>query len=225
MTQRHASQTNDLAYLVGKRLVVASEGERGQRLAESKIKMMTGGDQIVCRALYKDFFEFAPQFKLWLATNNLPSISMDDAIWRRIRVIEFPVAIPLEEQDKTLADRLIKEGLSGILQWAMQGLSEWKKTGLAPPDCVLQSTKDYREDNDSVGQWIASACFCEPNARTSMKDLYESYKSWCENSSFEPLHITYLGKELGRRGFESHEAAKGNGRKGIRLWEPPNMIK
>jgi putative DNA primase/helicase len=60
--------------------------------------------------LYKDYFEFFPQFKLWLATNDLPTISgMDEAIWRRIRVIEFPVQIPPEEQDKTLADRLIKE--------------------------------------------------------------------------------------------------------------------
>jgi putative DNA primase/helicase len=73
MDQRYGSQTNDLAYLVGKRLVVASEGERGQRLAESKIKMMTGGDRISCRALYKNLFEFAPHFKLWLATNNLPT--------------------------------------------------------------------------------------------------------------------------------------------------------
>ena len=34
-------QTNDLAYLVGKRFVVGSEGERGQKLAEGKIKLMT----------------------------------------------------------------------------------------------------------------------------------------------------------------------------------------
>jgi putative DNA primase/helicase len=59
MEQKNGSaQTNDLAYLVGKRFVTASEGERGQRLAESKIKMMTGGDRISCRALYKDYFEF-----------------------------------------------------------------------------------------------------------------------------------------------------------------------
>ena len=110
MDQRNGSQTNDLAYLVGKRLVVASEGERGHKIAESEIKMMTGSDRISCRALYKDLFEFEPHFKLWLATNNLPTISgMDDAIWRRIRVIEFPVQIPLEQQDKTLADRLVKE--------------------------------------------------------------------------------------------------------------------
>jgi putative DNA primase/helicase len=141
MEQRYGSQTNDLAHLFGKRFVVASEGERGHRLAESKIKMMTGGDRLACRPLYKDFFEYVPEFKLWLATNDLPTISgMDEAIWRRIRVIEFPITIPPEQQDKGLADRLISE-LPGILQWVMQGCLEWRQIGLDPPASVLQSTQ------------------------------------------------------------------------------------
>jgi len=223
MEQRFGTQTNDLAYLVGKRLVVASEGERGQRLAESKIKMMTGGERISCRALYKNLFEFEPHFKLWLATNNLPTISgMDDSIWRRIRVIEFPVQIPPDQQDKTLADRLIKE-LPGILQWAMEGLKEWRKTGLAPPDSVLQSTRSYRQDSDTVGQWIDSACVCEPRLRTSARDLYDSYKSWCEDSSLESLHNASFGKELTRLGFKIHKSNKCNYRNGIGLKQPPDI--
>ena len=54
MEQKYGSQTNDLAHLFGKRLAVASEGENGQRLAESKIKTMTGGDRISCRPLYRE---------------------------------------------------------------------------------------------------------------------------------------------------------------------------
>ena len=109
-TGNSSQQTNDLAYLVGKRFVTASEGEDGQRLAESKIKLMTGGDRISCRRLYQDYFEFVPQFKLWLATNDLPSISgTGEAIWRRITVIPFNVTIPPEERDKDLVTRLLKE--------------------------------------------------------------------------------------------------------------------
>jgi putative DNA primase/helicase len=90
MEQRYGSQTNDLAHLFGKRLVVALEGENGQRLAESKIKTMTGGDRISCRPLYGNLFEYVPEFKLWLATNDLPTISgMDEAIWRRTELSSF----------------------------------------------------------------------------------------------------------------------------------------
>ena len=47
---------------------------------------MTGGDRISCRPLYGNLFEYVPEFKLWLETNDLPTISgMDEAIWRRIK--------------------------------------------------------------------------------------------------------------------------------------------
>src|SRR5271165_5952579 len=58
---------------------LAAQGE--QRLP--LIFNIQRGNAIKCRHLYKDFFEFDPQFKLWLATNNLPDVSgSDDAVWR-----------------------------------------------------------------------------------------------------------------------------------------------
>ena len=95
---------------------------------------MTGGDRISCRPLYGNLFEYVPEFKLWL---GIPTISGTEAIWRRIRVIEFPITIPPEEQDKRLADKLIAE-LPGSPQWAMQGCMEWGKIGLAPPASVFK---------------------------------------------------------------------------------------
>jgi putative DNA primase/helicase len=218
MEQRFGSQqTNDLAYLVSKRFVVGSEGERAQKLAEGKIKLMTGGDRIVCRSMYKDFFEFDPQFKLWLATNDLPTISgMDEAIWRRIYIIEFPVSFAPEQQDKTLGDRLIQEA-SGIFNWAYQGYREWNEQGLNAPPQVLQSTRSCRKDNDSVGQWIEAACVLDPSSGSTVKNLYQSYLTWCENSGAQPLSSAYFGKELTRRGFEIVKGREGNGRRGIAL--------
>ena len=148
---------------------------------------------------------------------------MDEAIWRRIRVIEFPITIPPDQQDKGLAVRLISE-LPGILQWAMQGLGEWRKKGLVPPASVLQSTKKCRDDNNSVGQWIASACFLDPQIRTSMKDLHESDCSWCDDSSSHPLHNTLFGKELNRLGYQTFKSKKGNGRIGIGLKQSPGAM-
>ena len=221
MERKYGPQTNDLAHLLGKRLAVAAEGENGQRLAESKIKTMTGGDRISCRPLYGNLFEYVPEFKLWLRTNELPTISgTDEAIWRRIRVIEFPITSPPEQQDKRLADRLIAE-LPGILLWAMQGCMEWGKIGLAPPASVLQSTQEYRKDNNSIGQWIESACSLDPTLRASMKDLYNSYCSWCDSSSLEPLHSTKFGKKLTLLGYETFKAKRSNGRIGIGLKQSP----
>jgi putative DNA primase/helicase len=103
----------------------------------------------------------------------------------------------------------------------MQGCIEWRKIGLSPPASVLKSTQEYREDNDSVGQWIESACSLDATLRTSAKDLYNSYCEWCDSSSIEPLHSTKFGKELTRLGYETFKAKRGNGRIGIGLKQSP----
>ena len=50
----------DIARIAGARLITSSEGEDGARLAESIIKMLTGGDRVTVRRLYEKEFEFTP---------------------------------------------------------------------------------------------------------------------------------------------------------------------
>ena len=93
---------NDLADLAGMRLVCAIETDEGKRLAEALIKQLTGGtDTIKARFLFEEYFEYRPQFKVFLATNHKPKVNpSDDALWERIRLIPFVVQIPPSERDK-----------------------------------------------------------------------------------------------------------------------------
>jgi phage/plasmid-associated DNA primase len=50
-----------------------------------------------------------------------------------------------------------------------------------------------------------------------MKDLYESYLAWCENSGMDALSNARFGKDLTRRRFENIKGREGNGRRGIAL--------
>jgi hypothetical protein len=68
MVKRGEGIPNDVARLQGARLVIATEGEQGQRLAESLVKRLTGGDTLVASYLFKEWFEFEPQFKILIAT-------------------------------------------------------------------------------------------------------------------------------------------------------------
>ena len=65
-----SSHPTDLAGLQGARLVTAIETEQGKRWAESKIKALTGGDEITARFMRQDFFSFTPTFKLMIAGNH-----------------------------------------------------------------------------------------------------------------------------------------------------------
>lgn len=218
MVQKYGNQaSNDLASLVGKRFVSASEGEAGAKLAEAKIKSMTGGDPITCRKLYQDFFEYQPRFKLWLATNDLPRIDgTSEGIWRRFNVIEFPVTFAPNERDKTLPAKLKRE-LSGILNWALEGHRNWKAEGLNPPTEIMNATAAYRSENDTICQFIDACCDRHPTARQSTAELFEKYERWCNLSGIEPRPKVSFGKELSRQGMVGYRNAMGNGWKGIKI--------
>ncbi len=117
MAGRGPTTRNDLARLQGVRFVTAVESGDGHRLDESLIKSITGGDAVQARFLYREYFEFVPQFKLWLATNHPPRIrGTDHAIWRRVMLVPFTVTIPGDRRDPALQDTLLREA-EGILDW------------------------------------------------------------------------------------------------------------
>src|SRR5215218_5853712 len=90
LMKRYQGVGNDVAALKSARFVSAAEVEQGRRLAESKVKQLTGRDTVTARFLFGEPFNFTPEFKLWLSTNNKPVIQgTDDAIWDRIRLIPF----------------------------------------------------------------------------------------------------------------------------------------
>ena len=128
---------NDIARLHGARFVASVEVDEGKRLAEGLVKVLTGGDSVASRFLYKESFEFRPQFKLWLAANHAPRVRDDDAaIWRRIIRIPFEHEIPEADQDPKVKATLRDPQIAGpaIRAWAVKGCLAWQKHGLAVPE-------------------------------------------------------------------------------------------
>lgn len=200
--RRTDAASNDLARLSGIRFVSAAEAEEGRRMAEGLIKALTGGEAIAARFLFREYFEFVPRFKVWLGVNHRPSIRGDDhGIWRRIRLIPFPVTIPPEEQDRDLPAKLQRE-LPGILNWAIDGALEWRQEGLRPPSVVTDATEAYREEQDRVGQWITERCTVIAGITGAASALFKDYTTWSEERGERPLSMTAFGRRLGDRGYQ-----------------------
>lgn len=201
---------NDVAALRGARLVAAVEVEQGRRLAEVLIKEMTGGDTIAARFLHAEWFNFRPQFKIFLATNHKPVIrGTDHAIWRRIRLLPFTVQIPLEEQDRELPGKLKLE-LPGILNWAIAGCLQWRHGGLEPPKEVNEATQAYRDEMDILADFIAERCLVAPAVSATAKELYSAYTAWAEAAGEkQPLSQRAFGMSLTERGFKRDRGTGG----------------
>jgi len=165
--QRYNTIPSDIARLNGKRLIITSEIEENRRLAESKVKDLTGGDTIVARKMYGDWFEFSPTHKLWIYGNHKPIIHGDDTgIWRRMKLIPFTITIPETKRVpmSKLLDTFKKES-SGILNWVLQGYMEYCERGLPEPEAVKSATNAYRSEMDIIGQFISCLLYTSPSPR------------------------------------------------------------
>lgn len=167
---------NDIARLKGSRIVTAIESNQNVELDESIIKQFTGDDRITARFLNKEFFDFFPTFKIFLATNHKPNIrGTDKGIWRRIKMIPFDLQITEEQEDKELGNKLKAEA-SGILNWMVEGFQKYKNEGLAIPKDVVDATNLYKEEEDDLGQFIKEECTVGAGLSVSVKDFKEKFK-------------------------------------------------
>jgi putative DNA primase/helicase len=190
---------NDLAQLPGRRFVHASESEEGKRLSEALVKDLTGRDTISARFMRGEFFEFRPVCKIWLRTNHKPVVrGTDDAIWDRIRLIPFDLRIPEGEEDHGLPERLRAE-LPGILTWAVQGCLSWQVNGLGIPEEVRAAGKAYRDEMDTIGQFLTECCTFLKGVRTQSAVLYDAYCAYAGDGMTQ----TMFARRMKERGLET----------------------
>jgi putative DNA primase/helicase len=195
---------NDLARLAGTRFVSSIEVEDGKRLAEGLIKMITGGDTLTARFLYREAFEFAPTFKLWLAANHAPRVRHDDdAVWRRILRIPFEHTIPRAQRDPKVKIQLRDRERAGpaILAWAVRGCLEWQAHGLGIPAAVQLATDAYRADMDPLKDFLMDRCELLPRARVRSDELWKAYEQWAQDNGDRPIGRRAFGELLKGRGL------------------------
>lgn len=203
--QRDGSKANsDIARLFGARLVTIEELPRGVPLKENLIKALTGGTRMVARFLQKELFEFDPLFTAILSGNDMPEVTPDYGIFRRLLIMKWGVTLPPEERisPSELAARFDAER-SGILNWLIEGLMLYLRDGLAPyiPDSVRQFTEEYREERDPIGTFAKIGFVAEPGTSVPAGEVYKTYVAWSELNGYRAQSMTAFGKRLTTLGY------------------------
>lgn len=212
--KKDTGANNDIARLVGARFVSAIESEEGEKLSESFVKQITGGEPVLARFLRQEYFEFVPEFKVFFTTNHKPVIGgLDEGIWRRVKLIPFNLNLPAHKRDKRLPEKLSLE-MPGILNWAIEGCMKWQQGRLKEPKVVAEATGQYKEDMDILAPFLDEVCYIdEPENESIMieaKELYNVYERWCFNSGERALGNRSFYRMLETKGFGK---TKGTGNK------------
>ena len=227
--------------LMGKRLVVGAETNKGQKIDGGLIKKLTGGNKINFRRNYGSEKIATATHTLVLETNNIPyGLTKEFSLVQRLLLIELSFRyvddIDAEEakypalkgkfkqKDNHLKAKLKKEACrEGILLWLVEGCLEWQAEGLQIPECIIQSRNDLQDKEDYLGAFLLEIMEHDPeqeNLRMDFKNFYKAFEYfWKENiddrgsgsSSMRPPHKNSISKMLRDRGYVVEK-------KGGRLW-------
>lgn len=195
---RNSDTEKAFAHLPGARYATAAEAGEGRGWNEEAVKSITGGDSIRAKRLYENPFEFKPQAKIWLAANDLPTVTgVNEGIWRRFHMVPFKSDIPKERQDPHLLNKLTAE-LPGILAWAVRGCMAWQEGGLRPPAAVTELKEQYRSDSDILGRFISEECVLHPEMSTTAKTLLLAFNDWAAQNNERQITVQKLGRRLAK---------------------------
>lgn len=182
-----AAPSPDIMALKGLRCAFASESDENRKFSMSRVKWLTGGDQLTGRWPNDKFPTcFVPTHKLILLTNELPHAPAGDfAFWERVHVVPFglsfvnrdPAGDAERRADLGLRARLEGEA-SGILAWLVRGCLEWQRIGLNPPEKVREAIQRYHQEEDILQDWIDDRCQLDKYAETPATKLYFNFSDW-----------------------------------------------
>ncbi|UFS69477.1 phage/plasmid primase, P4 family [Geomonas sp. RF6] len=213
----------DLVRLQGHRFASASETHRQYQFDEGLIKGMSGGDAITARPLRASEVEFVPEFKLFIATNHLPKLNLNDpALVERVVIIPFLVSIPQNERNRHFKDELLAEEREGILAWAVEGSVMWANEGLGAIPLEERPAAEVSPAS-SIEHFVNTCCCVGEGLRCGSSALYEAYTGYhariSDGSDVIPASTFY--RHLSDLGYVPDHGRAYNERVGIALTSTP----
>lgn len=226
LTQKRAASNSanpELARTKGRRVGSFQEPDENERINVGFMKELTGGDKIMVRALYKEPFEFKPQFKLFLCCNHMPKVPGDDeGTWRRVRVVPFKSRFVNDpdpannyefERDEYLSQKMAnwKEMFMTIL---VHRFRNYRVKGLREPDEVMKATNEYRAESDIYTQFRDDKLIRDDEGFFRLDECYIIFKNWfAENLSGKPPirreFRSIMERKLGQKYGRTHKGWEG----------------
>ena len=189
-----SSASPELESIKHARFVWMSEPERCDTIYVGKLKLMSGGDKMTTRGLYKETSQFKPQFKIILMCNELPKLGGNDGgIWRRIEVVEYiskftddPRPSPANPHQYIADEQLTKKLELWNVLFVVKLLDKYRiynKEGTKPPKEVKDKTKSYKTCNDVIANWV-DADLVECEGFNTFDELYDAWERWCDDEGY-----------------------------------------
>jgi putative DNA primase/helicase len=227
LEKKHSGGTTpELASLPGVRMVTSAEPKENVGFDVARLKMLSGGDEVMANPKYLKPFTFQPVFTIVLATNHAPKASgADSGLWRRLKVIRFDRVIKapnkkvrLHLAGKIQGDEADPRHQEAVLAWLVQGAREYIEHGLGElPQSVAASTESSRRAMDSLWGFLETRCVLDADAWTPTDMLRAQYAQFAADRGMALVDDAAWGTTLVAWGAEPRKRTiEGRSRRG---WE------
>jgi len=170
-------------------------------------KMLTGGDMITAEKKFGQSFTFVNTTKLLFSCNKAPeSMDQTSAFSRRLTPVTFPNKFEGEKDDKNLLKKLTTpEELSGLFNWAFEGLKRLLKNGDFTNAISSAEMQDYYS---RISSPIAAFVKDQVESGTPYKidsagivlkaPFYKDFVEYCNENRLPACASNIFGKDLPR---------------------------
>lgn len=182
--------------LVNRYANICDESPKGKAVESDAFKNLVSGGMVVAEEKFKPPFQFRNQTKLIFAANSFPVIKdHTHAFYRRIVVIPFDFTVPEDKKDVFLPKKL-KNEMSGILNWAIEGYRRVIETGrLTKSIDSIEAKNQFAREGDTVRLFIDECCERGESFQCYTEILYRHYSDYC----IENKYYACASNEFGRR--------------------------
>lgn len=177
--------------MIGASLIYCDEAPQ-RNINEQAMKSLIAGEQVQIDRKHRDPITVRVNGKWLILANHIPSVTdQSTGFWRRFDVVPFPVEIPESERDPLLAKRIISHELTGVLNWALEGLLRLLARGRFDeviPTSMRSAVQSAKLETNSVQAWSQDLGIeLTTTVETPKADVYSSYAGWCRGNGMVPV--------------------------------------
>lgn len=188
----------------GKRLIlIGDQGPEAINNSEN-FKMLTGGDPVDAEMKGIQHFTYTYSGAILVSTNHMPVFNDDkgEHMAERLKFLHCRNTIPEADRDPFLRDKLSHE-LSGILNWALEGLKDFIDNGYQLPRCESSETlmQRYRSKYDTIYSFVSECCVVDKKAFIRKTDLEAEYNRYCNENNLSAVADRNMQDRMASHGF------------------------
>lgn len=226
--------------LVGKSLCLSMDlpAAPWDSKAVGMLKALTGNDLVTADVKYQPRAKFRNSATFLFGTNHAVALTQSDpAILQRLVVIPFRYAIPREQQDRQLLEKLLIER-DAIVASAMNAYWNLRRDNyifagdFGLNEVIAQTCQGEIPLAQAVAEFVSTACVLEDGAESFTSDLYRVFRTRYPGANYTAFatHLVncldnmFPGKVTKGRSRKLGEVNPTSVLKGVRLKGEPGIL-